>query len=180
MKSRRIVVGTVMAALLLGGIGVPAAASAAEEAEGISITAPPLTIPDTAASDAEIKSQLEALVGTQTPEEIAAIMEGPNYALGGEDGAIVAAMPKPSIFTPRAITIRGPGCATGDACANNVNGYYGTGSLSINLSGITKVTSGSLNTTWWYNNNATGYNLTANTTFFTPSPTKLTKITRSN
>lgn len=167
MMKRRLV-RLACATVLLAGLAVPSMASASDEDDttGIQLSLPATTIPDTAAEDAAIKAQLEALAGTQTPDEIAAIMEGPNYALGDENGVTVAAIAKPATIGVRAISIRGPGCAVGDACANNVNGYYGTGWLNLNLSGITKVASGNKNTTWWFDvANSKGYNLTANTTY---------------
>lgn len=166
-----------LAVVAVGGLLALTTPAVADTAEGITETVPAASVPQTTLdSDAAIIAQLKAIEGTQTPEEIAAIMEGPSYTLG-EDGEFTAAIAAPESIGARAISIRGPGCATGDACANSVNGYYGTGVRDINLKNITKISSGNENTTWWYNNNATGYNLTPGTTTFI-NATNLTRITR--
>lgn len=96
MMKRRLI-GLACATLLLSGLAIPSMASASDDGDttGILLSLPATTTLDTAAEDAAIKAQLEALVGTQTLEEIAAIMEGPNYALGDANGNTVAAISKP-------------------------------------------------------------------------------------
>lgn len=147
---------TVIAAMLVGGVASQALAGDTE--------AEPLTATQPAASteslyDITMRVALNDLAGTQTQDEILAIVNSPDPSEALYDPntqTYLAARYVEPTMSPFAIGVRGPGCATGDACATNAvnNGYYGTGSKSINLSGVTKITSGNRVTTWWQSNHA--------------------------
>lgn len=138
---------------LAATFGLAAPATATEAAPEVTATQPaPSAL---TAHDYLVRSELERLVGTQTQAEIDALMNSGLPVTGWVDpetNTVVAArLDDAPVFNPFAITQRGPGCATGDACAtnSNANGYYGTGTLNINLTGVTKIFSGSHSTTWW-------------------------------
>lgn len=113
----------------------------------------PLAASETA-QQAESRAALEALIGTQTDAEIQAIMTSTEPAEGLIDpltGKVIAARYSAPVASFFSIGVRGPGCATTDACAYNGynNGYYGTGQLNINLYNVSTVSSGDKTTTFW-------------------------------
>ena len=167
--------GLVLCALLLA----PAAPSFAESPG--TLTPAPVGAPSPA-DDAEM-TRLQALVGTQTQAEIQAIIAaGPSMTLfDPETGGVSAAYPTedPSPIS-RMISMRGPGCGGGDACAMSgtiPHGWYGTGSLTINTTGVTKISAGSYVSTFWYSGSQ-GIFVAANQTVALPKSYNLVKLTR--
>ena len=124
---------TAVTAGLIAGAALlaTAAPSFASETSGTLASAPVgAPIPD----DGAIRTRLKALVGTQTQAEIQAIIAaGPSETLfDSETGTVSAAYAteQPSIMS-RLITMRGPGCGTGDACATS-------GTRTYNLTKLTR------------------------------------------
>jgi hypothetical protein len=169
--------GLITGAALLGTAGP----SFASESVG---TLAPAAVGGPIADVDSSRVRLEALVGTQTQAEIQAILAaGPAESLfDPETGVHSAAFAteQPSIFS-RMITMRGPGCGTGDACATSgtiPHGWYGTGSLAINTTGVTKVSAGSNVTTFWYSASQ-GIVVAKDHVLTLPKSYNLTKLTRS-
>lgn len=141
------VIFTAMAVAGLVGLSGPASAS---EAEGITST-----VPQTVESDpyAGITEELESLVGTQSDAELTALATDtqPAELLVDDNNEVIAGYYVEPTFSTFAIGVRGPGCAVGDACAWNGtnNGWYGTGSKYITISGVTRISAGSYTTTFW-------------------------------
>lgn len=135
------VIFTAMAVAGLVGLSGPASAS---EAEGITST-----VPQTVESDpyAGITEELESLVGTQSDAELTALATDtqPAELLVDDNNEVIAGYYVEPTFSTFAIGVRGPGCAVGDACAWNGtnNGWYGTGSKYITISGVTRISAGS-------------------------------------
>lgn len=136
-----------------------------------------------ATSAAQI-DRLQQLRSSQTPAQAAKIMSGPN-GVGLYDtatGRWVAAYKQPATVSPFALHSRGPGCATGDACAragSTPYGWYGTGVLhNLGIASVNKVSAGDHNTTFWYSATE-GINLKVKGTAYPASAFTLTDLTRS-
>lgn len=175
-------------ALALGlGLGLLGAASAtAVDTSGVDV---PLTqrdddVPHVDVDDSALRAKLDSLAQTQSETQVEAILDSglPVQALYDveADEYVAAFVDTPEIVS-RAISQRGPGCASGDACiVNKTMGYYGTGQLTFksSISGVTKVSSGNKVTTWWRSGTLGHYqNINVTTTF--TSPITLVSITRS-
>jgi len=85
-----------------------------------------------------ILSKLEDLKQSQTQDEIDAILSSslPAELLFDDNNDVVAAYYTEQPSVSPLIAKRGPGCASGDACAwlgSVPNGWYGTGSMSTGL-----------------------------------------------
>ena len=131
------------------------------------------------------REKLEALRGTQSEAELQELATSEATAVLLYDMATGTYLAGYEETEPEASTMaispRGPGCATGDACLT-VNktqnyGYYGSGSLSSFWSNVTRIGSGNLTTTFWYNN--AGTFLAPNKTMLLGQPATFNKITRS-
>ena len=129
------------------------------------------------------REKLEELRGTQTPEEISAIANSPEPAVLLFDpviGKYVAAYEEKASLGARAIFMRGPGCATTDACMLSGTthlGYYGTGSLAGDWRSVTRLSAGNYTTTFWYGGSGTF--VAANKSVQLTVATNFNKITRS-
>jgi len=171
VKIKRLLMATAIASLLSLGVAGPALA----DSDPIQASVPG-TSTSSAANDA-IVAKLQALEGTQTAEEIKSIITSGQPAEGLFDpvtGKWVAAYQETPKFSTQAISARGPGCATIDACAttssNIPRGYYGTGQKDITVNNVKRVYAGNENTTWYYGNSGkfinqspgVGANLTSN------------------
>jgi len=149
---KRSIQAAVLGATILGALAFAGTPSAAEDMPLTAAPAPESSAGGETAYDAAVRVVLERLSVTQSPDKIAAILQSdrPTESLYDPTTntylAARIADPLPNLF---AITPRGPGCATTDACATGETsyGYYGTGQLNIGLSGITKIFSGDAQTT---------------------------------
>lgn len=181
---------------LLGSLAAgPAYASTdAASADGGVITATTPGTPSDTSDDAANLVRLKELAKTQTQAEINAIVnsgEKFHSLLGDTDPAsghskVVAAFldPKPAIRL-LAISTRGPGCATSDGCASSSSGvphgYYGSGKLGINITGITKIAGGDRTTTFWFrtaSGRTTADFVAAGETAATPTVRHYTQVSR--
>ena len=177
---RKFALAAVLAVVATVGVTAPALA----DEEPITGAEMPFAAPARAeAQDAANRAQLDALVGTQTQKEIAAILNSGEPAQSLYDpvtNEYLAAFIEEPTFVTQAIHLRGPGCAAGDACANNVIGYYGTGQLTFPspYTSITKIYAGDKATTWWRTATAGNFLNPGATLNFT-SPVTMVSITRS-
>lgn len=172
--------------VVLAGLAtvVPAQASEGSASTGGITATDPVAVGTVSTDYAEAMVKLEALRGTQTTAEIAAIVTSGQQVetLVDDNNVTVAAyiveQPAWSIF---AISPRGPGCAAGDACAwvngTIANGWYGTGQRDINVSNVLRIFAGSNNTTFW--RSGAGDNLAPNVTSNFTSGRSYYSITRS-
>ncbi|KXC04521.1 hypothetical protein [Microbacterium hominis] len=186
----------ILGAVALGSIGglTATAANAADDAASQTTSTGIVerdinTVSVEPANDEANLAKLNQLKGTQTSAEIAAIVSSEKKhvaLLDTETNTYVAAfyVQEPT-FTLFAISVRGPGCATTDACATTAsgvpNGYYGTGQRDINLTNITKIFAGNRNTSFWYNvsgGSAADY-VAAGATTYLSSARHYLSITRS-
>lgn len=171
-------------ALLAGAsllVAVPAGAATTDPSgSGITQTQPGTPF---AADDQALLAELEQLAETQTAAEVADVLESgePAQALYDvETNEYVAAFVEEPTFGTLAVTQRGPGCFTGDACiVNKTIGFYGTGQLTFanKVSGVTKLFAGSTHTTWW--KSTLGIQQPANVTTTLTAAVTLSAITRS-
>ncbi|MEU4014984.1 hypothetical protein AB0E56_06900 [Microbacterium sp. NPDC028030] len=158
-----------IAVIAIAGLAGLAAPAYATEREPITATAPETVQVDPYAA---ITERLERMVGTQSEAELQVMSTDtwPAELLVGDDGDVIAGYYVEPAISVRAISVRGPGCAVGDACAYNGtnNGWFGTGQMDISISGVTRISSGSYNTTFW--RSGAGDNLAPNkSTTFTSS-----------
>ncbi|MBW0254429.1 MULTISPECIES: hypothetical protein [unclassified Cellulomonas] len=134
--------------------------------------------------DTALRAELDALAAVQSEDEVDAILNSGQQVQALYDveaGEYVSAFVEEPTIVTRAITQRGPGCASGDACiVNKTIGFYGTGQLTFksSISGVTKVSAGNKVTTWWRSATVGVYQNVNVTTTFT-SPITLVSITRS-
>ncbi|MFD5598579.1 hypothetical protein ACFWHR_00850 [Leucobacter sp. NPDC058333] len=143
--SLRIVAAGVFSLALLG---LPAVANATtEQNEGIIELGPGVTT-SSPAGEAAIDAALSDLQGTQTQAEIDSLVDLGNATVlydleSGVDLAAISIAPKPGPLG-RAITVVGPGCSSTSMCLTNKNpnGFAGSGTRSVNLSGVTKAFAG--------------------------------------
>ena len=155
-----------LASLSLAAVLAAALTAAAVPATAATtVTAPTITQrPGAVASDpadnpaAQARQKLDALVGTQTPADIAAIVASgkPAELLVDDNDQVIAAYYKEPTYTTFAVSTRFGGCAYGDACAwvdgTRPIGFYGTGRADININSITRIEAGSNLTTFWRGN----------------------------
>ncbi|UKJ63942.1 hypothetical protein H1Q78_00100 [Cellulosimicrobium cellulans] len=109
---------------------VPAGAATAASDE-------PLPATNAPQGSEEVRTILEDLAETQSPDQVAEIYrsgERAEFLLDPETNEFIAAVRIEPTFSPFAITPLGPGCATDSVCLRNSSGtnygYIGTGTLS--------------------------------------------------
>lgn len=168
------------ATLLLAGF-VASATPAFAETSGSSLA----PVESAAVSDApDYRAELEAIAGTQTPQEIDAIAssgEAVQILVDSATGEVLAALEPEQVMSPFALSPVGPGCTTTSLCMRTTSnvpyGYTGSGSLNGTWGSINKVTPGNVSGAFTWNGlrNAFAANVTANLT----SPVTVTKIERS-
>jgi len=156
MKTRNLSLFSAAAVSLLMIAG--ATAGHAVERTGLSVD-PASSGPVSAsvlAADGQLREELYALVGTQSPAEIDAILTSGIGATGlaGEDGTYIAAIETPQSMSTSAVTPLAPGCSTTSSClylnagGTGVGyGYTGIGQLAISRPHIFKAVAGNAVTT---------------------------------
>jgi len=180
MRIRTAGVSVATVLLLLSALAAPAQASE----EKLISTDPSTGTPSGYAAIEVEKAYLEDLAQDQTPAEIDAILNsGENFVslFDPETGETTAAYIEPeSIFT-QAITPRGPGCASTDACATTTTpsyyGWYGTGTLAVNVANTAKVYAGNKLTGFAFSSGS-AIALPAGSTAVLVSASTLTKVGR--
>lgn len=158
-------------------------------ASGITATDPGTISASEEQDQGAIDARLTKLSKTQTRAEVDAIMQsGRRYDALLTDAGYVAAIPVDEPFYAKfqAVSVRGPGCSTGDACATSSSGinfgYYGTGSRDINITNITHIYGGNRTTTFWRNvpGGSSGDFIAANARTVTVPAHHYLRITRTN
>ncbi|WP_152683279.1 hypothetical protein [Kocuria sp. SM24M-10] len=187
MKTRRSSTLLLSGLLLFGGMSTATASPAVSES--VSAEQSPITMSEGATTAPDAKDQqalekLNSLKGKQSKAQIKKILNSGQPAdvlYDPETNEYLAAYHTEPVITPF-LSIVGPGCTSSSACLRNTNntpfGLEGTGSLTVNLSNITKVSAGNYNT-GIYRTNGTGVITRAWNTTYLSSATYVRSVTRT-
>lgn len=148
--------GALAALLVAGASGTSTAAVANAGSSPVPLSETEPGSSAFSASDEATLAELQDLAGEQGQAEISTIVNSKKPAdllVDDNDQVIAAAYDTTESIGVRAISIRFPGCGVYDACAKSTsgvpNGFYGTGSLRVNLRSIAKISAGDRLTTFW-------------------------------